>query len=84
MSLIETFSVDHRDGSKIGPADHEGTEMSYEVVVSPLLTVVFIIACMAILHRFVPHRFREANIGGIVAGVMIEVIIFLPIWAVSI
>ena len=59
--------------------------MSYEVAVGPFLTVGFIIiAFMALLSRFVPHRFHEAIIGAIVAGVMIQFIILLPIWVVYI
>jgi hypothetical protein len=60
-------------------------EMSYEVAVGPFLATGFIIiAFMAILPRFVPHRFHEAIIGVIVAGVMIQFIILLPIWVVYI
>jgi uncharacterized BrkB/YihY/UPF0761 family membrane protein len=85
MSRIVTFSVEHRDGSKISGADQKETGMSYEVAISPLLALVFIIiACMAILCRFVPHRFHEAIIGAVVAGVMIQFIILLPIWVVYI
>jgi uncharacterized BrkB/YihY/UPF0761 family membrane protein len=59
--------------------------MSYEVAVSPLLAVVFtIMASMTILYWFVPQRFRETIIGVIIAGMMIEFIVILPIWFVYI
>ncbi len=59
--------------------------MSYEVAVTPFLAVVFIlIAFIAILSRFVPHRFHEAIISVIIAGVTIQFIILLPIWVVYI
>ncbi|GEO18968.1 hypothetical protein [Microvirga aerophila] len=59
--------------------------MSYEVAVSPLLAVVFtVIAFMTILYWFVLQRFRETIIGVIIAGMMIEFIVILPIWFVYI
>jgi uncharacterized membrane protein YgaE (UPF0421/DUF939 family) len=58
-------------------------DMSYEEAVSPLLAVVFaIIALMPIVYWFVPLRFREAIIGLVVAGMMIEFIVILPVWVV--
>jgi hypothetical protein len=39
---------------------------------------------MTVLYWFVSYRFREVIIGFIVAGMVLELMVILPIWAVSI
>jgi hypothetical protein len=79
------FSVGRCDWFTSGGLTIRKLEMSYEVAVSPLLAVVSTaIAFMTILCWFVPQRFRETIIGVIVAGMMIELIVILPIWFVYI
>jgi hypothetical protein len=61
------------------------SEMSYEEAVGPLMAMVFaIIAFMTLLYWFVPLRFRESIIGFVVAGMMIEIIVILPVWFVHV
>jgi hypothetical protein len=59
--------------------------MIYELAVGPLLVaVIAFIAVMTILYWFVSYRFREVIIGFIVAGMVLELMVILPIWVVSI
>ena len=59
--------------------------MGYEVAVGPLLiAVIAFIAVMTALYWFVSYRFREVIIGFIVAGMVLELMVILPIWVVSI
>jgi hypothetical protein len=59
--------------------------MGYEVAVGPLLVaVIAFIAFMTALYWFVSYRFREVIIGFIVAGMVLELMVILPIWVVSI
>jgi uncharacterized membrane protein len=60
-------------------------KMGYELAVGPLLVaVIAFIAFMTVLYWFVSDRFREVVIGFIVAGMVLELMVILPIWVVSI
>ncbi|WP_114188735.1 hypothetical protein [Microvirga aerophila] len=59
--------------------------MGYESAVGPVLVaVIAFIAFMTVLYWFVSYRFREVIIGFIVAGTVLELMVILPIWVVSI
>jgi uncharacterized membrane protein len=60
-------------------------KMGYELVVGPVLVaVIAFIAFLTVLYWLVSDRFREVIIGFIVAGMVLELMVILPIWVVSI
>ena len=59
--------------------------MGYELAVGPLLVaVIAFIAFLTVLYWLVSDHFREVIIGFIVAGMVLELMVILPIWVVSI